>query len=408
MTRLYHGWRITWALAITQTVGYGVLFYAFSVFIEPMEAELGWTRGQTSGAFSLALLVSGLVAMPAGRWVDKRGARGLMTLGSTLGVLLMIAWSFANSLSFFYLIQGAIGLVMAATFYEIAFTVAAVWFRRKRTQAMLIITMVAGLASTIFIPLTTFLVETMYWRDALRVLALILALGTIPLHAFVLRRRPQDLGLEPDGLETGSKNAPPPERSVAPLEALRVPTFWWIGAAFALDRITVMAIAAHSVPLLLERGYSPALVAAAAGSIGLMQLAGRMFFLPFADRFRLSTLTAFIFSLHSAALLSLLFVPGGLSVWLFAAFFGMSNGAGTLAKAALVADTYGSAHYGSINGSLTTIVAIIQIAGPLGAGALHDNFGSYIPVLWVLAVSSGLAALTVLQTQPRQEPTYAD
>ena len=309
--KLYHGWRITWALAVTQTVGYGVLFYAFSVFIEPMETELGWTRGQTSGAFSLSLLVSGLVAIPAGRWVDRHGARGLMTLGSALGVLLMLAWSFAKSLAVFYLIQGAIGLVMAATFYEIAFTVAAVWFRRKRTRAMLIITMVAGLASTIFIPLATFLVETMHWRDALRVLALILAFGTVPLHAFVLRRRPQDLGLEADGLEANSPNVPPPERSVAPLEALKVPTFWWIGAAFALDRVTVMAIAAHSVPLLLERGYSPALVAAAAGSIGLMQLAGRMFFLPFADKFRLSTLTAFIFTLHSAALLSLLLVCQG-------------------------------------------------------------------------------------------------
>ena len=101
-------------------------------------------------------------------------------------------------------------------------------------------------------------------------------------------------------------------------------------------------------------------------------------------------------------------MPGGVSVWLFAAFFGMSNGAGTLAKAALVADTYGSAHYGSINGSLTTIVALVQIAGPLGAGALHDSFGNYTPVLWALAASSGLAALTVLQTQAHKEPAYAD
>jgi len=189
---------------------------------------------------------------------------------------------------------------------------------------------------------------------------------------------------------------------------VRERNFWWIGTAFALDRITVMAVAAHSVPLLLERGYSPVLVAAAAGSIGVMQLAGRLFFLPFADKFRISTLTSFLFALHSAALFALLFVPGGPSVWVFAALFGMSNGAGTLAKAALVADTYGPAHYGSINGSLTTMVALVQIAGPLGAGALHDSFGSYLPVLWALAASSSLAALTVLQLQPAKEPAYAD
>lgn len=102
-----YGWRIAWTLAVTQTVGYGVLFYAFSVSIKPMEAELGWSRAEMSGAFSLALLLSGLVAIPVGRWVDRRGARGVMTMGSGLGALLMLAWSLTDSLTTFYLIQGA-------------------------------------------------------------------------------------------------------------------------------------------------------------------------------------------------------------------------------------------------------------------------------------------------------------
>ena len=388
-----------------------MLFYAFSVFIEPVEAELGWSRGQMSGAFSLALLLSGLVAIPAGRWVDRNGARALMTAGSVLGVLLVVAWSFTDNLFLFYLAQGGIGLAMAATLYEVAFTVVAVWFRRNRTRAMLIITMVAGLASTIFIPLATFLVETLDWRVALRLLALALVVGTVPLHALVLRRRPQDLGLAPDGLRQDLGGTP--ERSVTPRAALRAPTFWWLSAGFALDRVIIMAIAAHSVPLLLERGSSPALAAAVAGSIGLMQLAGRMFFLPFADRFPLGRLTAVIFSLHGFALLALLTLPGSPGLWLFAALFGTANGAGTLAKASLIADTYGSAHYGGISGSIATLVAVLQIAGPLGAGALYDTFGAYDAVLWSLVLVSGLAALSVLQAQPAassptEEPTYAD
>ncbi|MEZ4608386.1 MAG: hypothetical protein R2865_16760 [Deinococcales bacterium] len=72
----YYGWRIAWALAITQTVSFGTYFYAFSVFIKPMEAELLWTRAQTSGAFSVALLLSGLLALPIGRLVDRRGLGG--------------------------------------------------------------------------------------------------------------------------------------------------------------------------------------------------------------------------------------------------------------------------------------------------------------------------------------------
>lgn len=392
----YYGWRITWALAVTQTVGYGVLFYAFSVFINPMETELGWTRAEVSGAFSLALLVSGLVAIPVGRWVDQHGARALMTAGSSLGVALILAWSFVSNLMMFYLLQAAIGVVMAATFYEVAFTIVAVWFRRKRTRAMLLITMVAGLASTIFVPLATFLNETMYWRDALRLLALILALGTVPLHAFVLRRRPLDLGLEPDGLANDAAKTGA-EAVVSVRDAVRGTSFWWLAAAFALDRITIMAVVAHGVPLLLERGYSAPLVAAALGSIGLMQLAGRMFFLPFASRFTLSTLTAFTFSLHSLALLALLLLPGTVSLWLFASLFGMSNGAGTLAKAALLAETYGAAHYGQISGSIATLVAIVQISGPLGAGALYVVFGNYTVALYLLAAFSLFAALAISQ-----------
>ncbi len=395
--RRYYGWRVAWTLAITQTVGYGVLFYAFGVFIEPMEAELGWTRAQTSGAFSLALLLSGLVALPVGRLVDRRGARGLMTAGAVAGALLVLLWSYSTNLVGLYLVQAGIGLVMAGVLYEVAFTVVAVWFRRHRGRAMLLLTMVAGLASTIFIPLTTLLVETLGWREALRVLALLLAAVTIPLHALVLRRHPRSLGLEPDGAAASGPESPPPEASVPAAEALRHATFWWLSSAFALDRIVTIAIAAHSVPLLLERGYSPALVAAAAGSIGLMQVAGRLLFVPGTTRIPLTTLTITTFGLHALAIVVLLLVTSTVGIWLFAALFGIANGAGTLARAALIADNYGPAHYGSINGSMATLIALVQTVAPLGAGVLHDVSGSYDPVLWVLIGISLLAALSVTQ-----------
>ncbi|MCA9836511.1 MAG: MFS transporter [Trueperaceae bacterium] len=397
-SQFYYGWTIAWALAITQTVGFGILFYSFSVFIKPMEAELGWTRAQTSGAYSVALLLSGLIALPIGRWVDKRGARLLMTVGSSLGALLVLAWSFVTDIRVFYLIQAGIGMVMAATFYEVAFTVVAVWFRKHRKTAMLIVTLVAGLASTIFIPLSSYLVETMPWRMALRVLAAVLLFVAVPLHALVLRRNPQMLGLEPDGQ---SQKDAPIETSQSVREALHSSHFWWIAFAFTLDRITIIGVAAHSVPMLLEKGYSPATVAAATGAIGIMQLAGRLFFTPNTARFSLASLSAVTFAFHTLGLLMLLFVPGILSIWLFAGFHGMANGASTLARAGIIADTFGPANYGSISGSMATIIALVQTVAPLGAGVLHDRSGNYTLVIWLLALSSGLAALTVLQARPK-------
>jgi MFS family permease len=396
-TGTYHGWHIAWALAVTQTVGYGVLFYAFSVFMRPMEAELGWSRAQTSGAYSLALLLSGLAAVPIGRWVDAHGARLLMTAGSLAGALLILAWSFVASLPALYLVQAGIGLVMAAVLYEVAFTVITTWFRRDRIRAMLIVTLVAGLASTIFIPLATLLVEEFGWRAALRLLALILAACTVPLHALVLRHHPRQLGLEVDGLPGAAAGRTPAEHSVEARDALRSGVFWWLSAAFALDRITVVAIAAHVVPLLLERGYSPGLVAAAAGSIGLMQLAGRLLFAPATSRLSLVMLTVITFAVRAVALVALLLVPGLAGLWSFAALFGLANGASTLARAGLVADVFGPAHYGSINGSIAMLVALAQTAAPLAVGALHDYTGSYSLALRLLLAAALLAAGAVAQ-----------
>ena len=394
----YYGWRITWALALTQTVGYGVLYYAFSVLIAPMEAELGWSRAETTGAFSLALLFSGLIAVPVGRFVDRYGARLLMSVGSLSGALLVFAWSNVTDLWAFYLVQAGIGLVMALVFYEVAFTVIAVWFRHKRTKAMLIVTVMAGLASTIFIPLTTYLTEIYGWRNALSILALILAVTTLPLHALVLRRHPRSLGLEPDGA------SPQPTRisveaSVTPNDALRNPTFWWLATAFALDRIVIIAVAAHAVPMLLEQGYSSALVAAAAGTIGLMQMAGRLLFTPSTSRVSLSRLTALTFCVRALALASLLLVPNVVGLWLFAGLFGMANGASTLARAGLVAERYGSAHFGAINGSMATLIALVQTMAPLGVGALHDALEGYDPILWGLVGVSVTAAVVVWRSQ---------
>ncbi len=373
-----------------------MLTYGYGVFTLPMEAELGWSRAQTSGAFSLALLLSGLAAFPVGRWVDARGARGIMSIGSLLGSLLVLAWSFVNGLPQLYLIQAGIGLVMSAVLYDVAFTVIATWFRRDRIRAMLLVTMVAGLASTIFIPLATGLVETLGWREALRVLALLLAVLTVPLHALVLRDHPRRLGFEPDGRKHMASEPGSPEqseRSVTARDAIRSRVFWWLASAFTLDSIANMGIVAHVVPLLLERGYPAGIVAAAAGSIGLMQVLGRVVFAPASRMIPLGLLAVWTYGLRVVALLILLFTPGVAGLWLFAAIFGVANGASTLARAGLVAETFGPGHFGAITGSMTTMVSLLHTVAPLTVGFIRLQTGSYDAALWLLTGLAGLAVL---------------
>ncbi|MCS7067272.1 MAG: MFS transporter [Meiothermus sp.] len=400
-TASYYGWRIAWALAITQTVGFGVLYYTFGVFVGPMEAELGWSRTETSAAFSLALLVSGLAAIPVGRWFDRHGARALMTAGSIWGALLVWGWAQVQSLTAFYLLWAGLGLAMAMVLYEVAFAVLAVWFRRYRPRAMLVVTLTAGLASTIFVPLSTWLVQLAGWRGALEILALILAVSTIPLHALVLRRRPEDIGQVPDGEESAIPfRNPAQEPSTRAKEALRQPTFWWLSLGFALSRATSIALTAHLVPLLTEKGYSPALVALAAGGVGVVQLAGRILYTPLSERVSLFHLSGAFLGGYALGLLSLLFLPPGLGLGAFVLFFGLANGSISLAKPALLAEIYGAKHYGTINGSMTSIVAVAQTIAPFATGALHGLSGNYNPALWLLAALATISALAIWQARP--------
>lgn len=393
----YYGWRIVAALAVTQTLGYGVLYYAFGVLVKPMEAELGWTRTQTSGAFSLGLLMAGLAAVPVGRLVDRRGARLPMTLGSLAGVLLMFAWSRVTTLPALYVVWAGIGLAMSAVLYEVAFTVVAVWFRQHRKDATFLITMVAGLASTIFTPLTTWLVGHYGWRNALEGLALLLALGTVPLHALVLRRSPAAVGIEVDGGRSSTIQSVP-EASVTTRAALGGAPFRWLSGAFALARFASAAVGAHLVPLLLERGYSAGFVALVVGAIGPLQLLGRLVFAPALGRWSLLRVTAAMFALLALAFVALL-MPGIAGVWVFVTLFGTSNGASTLARAGLIAELYGPASYGSINGVLALIVAVVGALAPLVVGVGYAVTGGYGVVLWGLALTGVIAAGAVARAQ---------
>jgi MFS family permease len=155
----YYGWAIAMTLAVTETASWGVLYYAFAVFLVPMQEELGWSRPAVTGAYSLGLLVSGLAAPLVGRWLDRHGPRGLMTIGSIAGAALLLVWASVEDLLVFYLVWVGIGLAMAATLYEPAFAVLAKWFERGRARALLLVTLAGGLASTIFLPLSAWLVE---------------------------------------------------------------------------------------------------------------------------------------------------------------------------------------------------------------------------------------------------------
>lgn len=395
--RIFYGWRITWALAITETVSYGVLFYAFSVYILPLEEAFGWSRGQISGALSLALLISGILAVPVGFWLDKYGARLLMTVGSVGGALLFALFSQVKTISQLYLVWAGIGVTMAMLFYEPAFVVVARWFSQKRGRAMAVVTLVAGFASTIFLPLSDRLMRDFGRVSSILILAIILAVINIPLHALILRRDPSDLGLFPDGA-TDPEVSKKAETSISLQEAVGDHAFWWLSIGFALAVMSANGLRVHIVPLFIERGFSAEQSATAAGAIGAMQVVGRLFFAPVGDKISPKKIVLFLFALQIVALGILRFIPTNNAVWLFIILMGAVNGATTLARPLMVAAMYGTAQYGRISSTISVAQTIGITIAPFGAGVLYTQAGeTYDTVLVICMILTGIGLLAIMR-----------
>ncbi len=397
---IYYGWVIALVLAVTETVSYGVMFYAFSVFITPMEAELGWSRAQLTGAFSLSLLITGLVGVPVGYWLDKRGGRLLMTAGSIGATVLVALWSQVQTLPEFVLIMTLMGFCGAAVLYEPAFAVIATWFARRRGTAMAVLTFVAGFSSTIFIPLSDALLVAQGWRGAVLSLAILLGAITIPLHGLLLRGKPQDLGLQPDGaLELGQSL----ERTTINLRAvLRSRYFWILTLAFALSTLSISAVRIHFIPLLISVGIHPTSAAWASGSIGVMQVVGRVIFAPVERHFSSKTMVVGVFALLAISLAVLLLGNAGWLIALFVALFGMAIGTHTLARPLIVADSYGAAYYGRISSAIVIVLTLMGTSAPFAAGVIFDVFGNY-DVMLLLAVGFSLASLIMIWLLPKRQ-----
>jgi hypothetical protein len=382
-------WAIVGALSITETVSWGILYYAFAVFLLPTQRELGASTAQLTGAFSLALLISGVAGIGVGRYLDRHSPRALMTAGSVAGVLLVLAWSRVDSLLALYAVWIAIGLVMATVLYEPAFTVLAKWFpvAESRRRAMTALTLVAALASFIFLPLSQALVDAHGWRDALVVLALILAAVTIPLHALVLRRAPED---GPDG----NPEAP----SAAASAALQSRAFWLLLIAFFLATSTGIAMTVLGIPFLLERGYSAPFAAFAVGLIGVSQIPGRAAFAAVAARAPRAWTTAAVFALIALGIAVVVSIHGTVAVVVGLVLLGMGNGMTTLARATVIADRYGPAAYGTIGGVAASVTTGARATGPVAAAAYASLVG-YTSLLWTLTALAAVAAMLAYRAE---------
>lgn len=385
-------------LSLAQLISWGSIFYTFALLIGPIEQALGVSRAQSSVAFSLALLAEGLCAYAIGRWIDRGHERLVMALGSVLAGSCLVLHTFVTDLAGFYLIWTALGVAMSATLYTPVFAVVTRRFPNDFRRAIITMTFLGGLASTVFIPLTAWMIASWGWRGALWGLASLHFLVCLPIHAGLLRDAPR----------TAAATATAAAEPVALRRLLVGAPFLMVGTFIVLFMAATAALPAHLVSLLRERGMAETWAIAVPASIGVLQVAGRLLLYFFESRFDVHAANRFIPCLIPLGLVALLLAPllgtGSAAlvlVLLFVVLFGAGNGMLTIVKGTAIAQYVNREHVASLNGALGVPLALTRAAAPLVMGLLWRPDIGYRDGLWLLLVMSVVAIAMLLLAQRR-------
>ncbi|MBI2908301.1 MAG: MFS transporter [Chloroflexi bacterium] len=413
--KIFYGWWVLLAGAGIGIFGAGSYQYGFGVFFKPISEEFGWSRAATAAAFSMSSLEGGLEGPLVGFLIDKFGPRKLMMIGVTLLSLGLLALSQINSLLTFYLVYMVlIAIGFNTGFHWSAQIAVANWFARRRGRALGLLASARGLGGSIMAPGLAWLVVQMGWRGSLVVLGLFMFAICLPL-AMLVRRRPEDYGLLPDGDGSGTLHAvaakgprledkaTTEEVDFTVGEALRSRAWWLLVAAFTLRSFGAGAVIVHQVPLLTDRGFDLQVAANTLGAVAVASMPGKAILGFLGDMFPKRYLLAMSFILYASSLAVLLRAQTIEEVYVFAALYGLGTGCGPVMQA-IRAEYFGRRYFGTIGGLNQAIVMMGNVAGPVFAGWVFDITRSYDIALTVFAVTLLAGAVTVFYARQPKPP----
>lgn len=364
-------------LGITTTIGYGTLFYSFTLMSIEFENYFGWSKSFLFGVFSFGLLLGGLITPYIGKKLDHHGARVVMSIGSLLAFLGLVVLSMVETkLEYIFAI---IFLELVSTFvlYEAAFVAFSQIAKEKARLPMAQITLIAGFASTIFWPLITVLLEYFSWQEVYVILALFHLLIAFPLHYFTL---PKNLKIESSkeqkeniSIETKNKK----QKSMI-----------YIGIALCCIAFPITVIQTHLVGILNSFGLEAVMAVTLGALIGPAQVGARLLEMGFAKK-----ITPIVSAIVSSLLLllsmvALLFAGYSMSLAvIFALFYGAGQGLNYIARGALPLYILGADNYGKNSGILNLFVKVVISLAPFTFAYLFDSFGNIISIVILLLLS---------------------
>ncbi|NKX86636.1 MFS transporter [Nocardia coubleae] len=386
--------RVLVVLCVTEITSWGILFYAFPVLLGAIATDTGWSPTALTAVFSAGQLLTALTGILVGRRLDRHGPRVVMTAGSVLAVAALIIVATAQTLMVFLLGWVSVGVAMGAVLYPPAFAALTRWYGPDRVKALTVLTLAGGLASTVFASLTAALVSRMDWRATYLVLAVILAIVTVPGHWF--------------GLRLPWPDRPEPEvehiHQADPGTIARSRAFLALAIALSVTVFASFAVVVTLVPLMTERGISTTTAAIALGLGGVGQVASRVGYSAFAARTTVRTRTTIILVAIAATTMLLGIFTTAAALTIAAVLSGMARGVFTLLQATAITDRWGTAHYGQLTGWLSAPMTIALASAPFAATALATGLGGYPTTFVILGLAAAAAAALSLTTIPKHSP----
>ena len=411
MKKIFYGWWIVLATNLICLIGFGTWLYSFGVFFKPMMNEFGWTRAMTSGAASLRSIEGGVAGPIVGWAVDKYGARRVIMFGGFVSGLGFAMMPFVNSLLGFYIAYGiVVSIGMSAMLYLPAFTVIAKWFTRKLSRALAVLSLGAGLGGLICAPAAALVISHFGWRTAFLGIGVLIWVVVIPL-SLVVRERPEDMGLRPDG------DPPDPESDAAwkgddanaagasdytLKEALVSSAFWIIALTFFFSSLSHSVVFVHAIPALTDAGITAEMAAFSVGLLTVVSIAGRLSFGYLGDFVDKRYLFLFAYILQGGGVLILIVAQEMLTVYLFVAVFGVGFGATVPLLASIRADYFGRAALGKIQGFMSPVTMVAGATGPVSAGYLFDTTGSYDSAFLAVGLLTIAGGFIILLAKPHR------
>lgn len=389
---VFYGWWIVATCFVVNFIVFGISVNTFTVYLKPIEADLGWSRGEISLALTLAALAMGAGAPIIGRLIDRTGARSIMAVGATIVGGSTVLLASTQSLGFFYAAFVISGLGQAAATLIPVSLVISNWFHAQRARALAIAMTGTGLGMMVMVPVTNWIVSNWGWRTSFRIMGCAI-LATVPLTVLLIRTRPAEMNLSPDGGDIGSAEAAPASAGLTLPEAIRTRAFWLIGSMMLFAGLLAMGVGVHLMPYLTDIGYPAATAALFISGIAAFTVIGKLGMGFLADRWGIRQAVVLTYALILVGIL-LLIGAGNFAVACgFAVVWGCVIGAPLILNPTLAADCLGLRSFGALFGVLTLLNTAGVAVGAVVSGVIYDTSGSYVPAFILFGVLSAVAGV---------------